>query len=437
MRIPIVLPSIASLDTGVIRSSLALVRRNGDMCIRGEPIAYCTLSPSRRSNSGENSFSTYADELFAVILAPTDGVVNWESGVSRQGWPDMMASVGLIEWRQEMLLGHLTVGADHRGSPLTPLHATMIAHGRRFVDFADNRAGLLSGWYEFTRTWRFTGDLSSLSFLTTCSHRYAVLGEQRSSHEFMLAAPRPLHLTYFADTQVLPAIQSLREELERTSEERDQILEAFRPWLRKFVGPESSSSRALLSAILQKVEQGSPLLQPQKVLQADGIKEVSFPGSVVLSAITEEARILKHKTLPLTVSWPQWLRLSDEATVFLDDNFVLAEAASAEELSVAYRAVASKLRARGAKVFVMNYFVMEPGAPILRPAWLLDIKKAYSYRARSINEMLQSLEKEGLITVIDVDSAIGRVGGQHLLGGAHADFLLDQNVRELLIREVA
>lgn len=51
--------------------------------------------------------------------------------------------------------------------------------------------------------------------------------------------------------------------------------------------------------------------------------------------------------------------------------------------------------------------------------------------------MLFSLEEEGLITVIDIDSAIGKIGGQHLIGGSHADSMLDHEVRSLLMRTLA
>jgi hypothetical protein len=158
---------------------------------------------------------------------------------------------------------------------------------------------------------------------------------------------------------------------------------------------------------------------------------------VVLSTATEEARILKHKTLPLTISLPQFLRLPAEVVRLFRDTFVQPDPPSPEEIDAAFRVVAAKLRARGSRVLVMNSFVSDGGVPLLRPAWVVDVKKTKSYRARSINEMLASLEREGVVTVIDVNSAIGEVGGRHLVGGAHADATLDGEIRSLLSRTIS
>lgn len=381
MRIPLILPSIASTDTKVIRSSFSLLRRNGDLCIRGEPLAYCIFNPTKRSRLAEDTFGTYADDLFAVIVAPADGVVHWEPGVSRQGWSDLMTFVQPLEWEQESLLGTLTTQNDGGGQPLAPADSILIANGRRMFEWADMRGGLLSGWYEFIRAWRFAGELSSVSFATTCSHRYSVLGDQRLSHELLLGCSRPLHLTYFADTLLLPTAQSLREELEWTPAEREQILRELHASVGSFDGKEAANSGGLISLMLRRVEQGSPFLQTYKVLQSDGVKEVPFPGTVVLSTASEEARVLKHKTLPLTLALPQFFRLPAEVASLCDENFVLLEPPSAEQIEANLRVVARTLRARGALVFVMNSFVSEAGKPLVRPAWVADVKRTKSYRA--------------------------------------------------------
>lgn len=348
-----------------------------------------------------------------------------------------MTFVEPIEWDNETLLGAFMVQGANDTNPLTPHEYVLITNGRRVLEWADVRGGLLPGWYEFVRTWRFSGELSSVTFAKTCSYRHAVLGDQRTSHEFLLAAPRPLHLTYFADTKLLPTIQSLCEELQRTPQEKQEILTTVRSWLGQFVGPEASGCSILLSLIVQRIEEGSPFLQPHRVIQADGVKSVAFPGALVLAAGTEEATILKHKSLALTVSLPQFFRAPSEVVRLLREHFLEPDPPSPNEMSAAYRTVASKLRERGARLFVMNSFVSDAGVALLRPAWVVDVKKTQSYRARSINEILQSLDDEGIITVIDVNSAVGKIGGRHLLGGAHADSVLDAEIRTLLIDTIA
>ncbi|MEY4701691.1 MAG: hypothetical protein RL326_1878, partial [Pseudomonadota bacterium] len=65
-----------------------------------------------------------------------------------------------------------------------------------------------------------------------------------------------------------------------------------------------------------------------------------------------------------------------------------------------------------------------------------DLSLSSSHRSRLLNEMLYSLEQEGVLTVVDIDSLSATLGVSNIPDGAHGNRVFTDAVRELILRHV-
>ena len=437
MRHAIRVPSFRSPDTAAYRSSFSLLRRDGDLCQQGEPIAFCLVSAEPVGRvAGSKYFEADKEDIFAIVLAPKTGRVSWIPTISKGGWIDVLTSASPIRWREECELGSIECASIETEPPLEPEDGLILALGSRVVEWGDVRGGVLPGWYDEVRAWRFRGDLSSLIVASTCAIRFAVLGEQRVAHQLLLRTSQPIHLSYYSETTLIPSVGCLLEEVSRTSTELAAISEEVRSWMHCLHGEDSTQAIAFIALLMDRLQRGSPLFREQQVLQHDGVRNLPASASIVLSTASEEGIILRHKSLPFTLCLPRVLRVPVTLAKVLDERFNILAPYSTDELRVSYQQLSRILQERGHKLFVANAFVSEPGAQLVRPSWMGNITKALSHRTRSLNNALHRLQEQGFLKVLDVDGAVASVGGFHMPDGVHGDREIESAVREVLVRSL-
>jgi hypothetical protein len=435
MPIPITLPPVSSSATRVTRSSFAFLKQNGAACEQGEPVAYCCVHAAANTHSDElPPLAQDKNDLFAIFLAPTTGTIRWDHSMSRGGWLDFLPGLAPIEWRnEEVILGTIEPSPGDSKAPLSLDQSVIITVGHRVVEWADPRGGILPGWYNNIRSWTFSERPFPIIVATSCVFRFAVLGEQRTSHEMHLNAARPLHVDYQGDSLLVPTVGTLLEELLRTPEETAAIMNEMRRWLSSLTSSEPWSTTSLIGILMERVANGSPLTRKPIILQRSGIATIEEAPAIALSAESEDALIFKHTSLPLTLAFTNLFRIPKDFQMILINNFVRVPPRPVEELALSYQHLSHILSQKGSKLFITNNFVHEPGSPLIRPAWNTDIKTSYSFRTRRINDALLDLQARNALTVLNFDLLKATLGGKTFPDSSHGDRHFDARSRELIL----
>lgn len=431
------LPALGKDAPTIDRSGFTLLRRDGDTVSKGEPIACCTLyaHPSRRSPV----VMPYLDQLDyqLALLAPTSGTLSWNPGLSIGGWRDWLAFDSGLQWRESFQLGRVVSDSTHE-DPVPVDRRAIICSGRRMVPTSDVRGGLLPGWYDRIRAWSLQDVTTSLVIATTCQIRPAIFGESRAFHEVLAESPTPLHITFLAETLIVPTARVVYERLTRTDPEWKEIAACIQGWFGTLRESDQALSAAHLSFLLGNLGTPSPLVEPVVLLTLDGLKEISRPSFVLLSVDSESADTYQHRTFPFSISVPTYIypSLGSDFKRIIEENFHPKREVSLDELTDTYRRLSERLSENGTRLLVANTIVIERGAPLLFPGTLRDLSLSSSHRGRLLNDMLYSLEREGVLTVVDIDSLSATLGVSNIPDGAHGNGAFAQAARELILRHV-
>lgn len=435
--IEVSLPPLGKDAPTIDRSGFTLLRRDGDTVSKGEPIACCALyvHPSRNAPVP----MPYLDQLDCqlVLLAPISGTLSWNTNLSFGGWRDWIAYGSTAQWNEPFELGRV-VGDSPDESPVPHDRRALICSGRRVVPTSDTRGGLLPGWYDRVRAWSLRDVTTSLIIATTCQLRPAIVGETRAFHEILAESTAPLHVTFLAETLIVPTARVMYERLTRTETEWRQIAAVIQRWFGTLREADQALSAAHLSFLLGNLGPPSPLVEPVVLLNLDGLKEISRPSFVLLSVDSESADTYQHRALPFSISLPTYIypSLGDDFRRIIEEEFHPKRESSLDELAETYRRLSEHLRGNGSQLLVANSIVIERGPPLSFPGALRDLSLSSSHRSRLLNEMLYSLEQEGVLTVVDIDSLSATLGVSNIPDGAHGNRVFTDAVRELILRHV-
>lgn len=420
---------IAPPGCDVLRSGVRWLRPDGHFCRAGEIVAYCSIAVSAPGGLA------FADERLDlhVALAPRragrlgHAPAPWEGGY--------LDRAPVAPWAADGSWGHLDTDDAPGGADACEPRLMFLA-ARRFVDFAEHRAGLLTGWHDRARAWWGDGAPLTLLGAGTCEQRAVLGGEDGAFAELFELCDGPVHVVLAQDEPQVPCARTLLEQLDRTPADmraiRDDLARSFPPagdapvaadWL--FIG-------ALLNAL-----ERSPLDERYELLTPGALLTTPPPRAVALSVTAEMPHALRHRRLGYTLNChPFRLQAAGDAVQrWLRENFERI-ARTPRIVQDDYRALLDRLAGR-ATLFVLNAVSTHNFEQVSNYAMLDEATMAAlgSVRAKALNMMLYDLAAARDLAIVDADAIAAGLGiATHLRDGVHSSRTLNEAMRAELLR---
>lgn len=440
----------------VRRSGMRWLVPDGHVCRAGEVAAYCSIAVTTAAGA-------FADERLDlhVALAPRragrvrHAPAPWEGGY--------LDRAPVAPWAADGVWGHLDPheGRPHGDrapgdrSPGDRPHGDgphgdgsgggaaeprlMFLAGRRFVDFAEQRAGLLTGWHDRARAWWGDGAPVTLLGSGTCEQRAMLGGADGAFAELFEACGGPAHVVLAQDEPQVPCARTLLEQLDRSPADiraiRDDLARTFPPE----GDPPGAADWLFMGALLNALER-SPLDERYDILTTRALLAAPPPQAVALSITAEMPQALRHRRLGYTLNCHPFRLQAAGAAVrrWLRASFAPV-ARTPSIVAEDYRALLARLAGR-ATLFVVNAvathnFEAVPDYAVLDEATLAALGPM---RARALNLMLHDLATTHGLAIIDADAIAAGLGvALHLRDGVHASGTLNAAMRAELLRAMA
>ena len=437
IQVPLLLGDLSAAGWQVQRSGIRWLCEDGRVCRAGEVLAYCNVGlcavpgylPSHVPFQGERR------DFQVALVAPLAGRLVHAAGVSQGGFLDLLGRYQI--WTPTTTIGWLECPAEGVfGNPEVAGRLKMLlATGRRTIEHAEVRGGLLTGWHERARAWWGNGPrFGNVLSLGICEQVGIIRGEQLAFLEFFEAAPGPAHVAFVPDDIIVPSLAVLTAQLRLTQSERDRIVADAFSWFASAVAAGGGWNPVVADWIyagcLLKAFCGCPLLEHSEVLTASGLQKLGPADSVILSLNSELALHFRHKRLGYPLSLHQF-RLQGVGPLvrqWLHQEFEVVKKLP-DDVRREYLELIDLVRARtGACLLVLNTVSTSMidcfcYAPFDRPLGgsLVHI------RAQEMNLMLYDLARERDISIIDIDALAVELGKvKHIADGVHASGLLQE-----------
>lgn len=438
---PLRLGRLGAYGYAVQRSGIRWLCDDGHECRAGEVIAYCNIGlvPAGRPL---RTWDPFVDEQrdFQVAFAPrVGGRLRKAQDSSRGGFLDLQQYYQ--HWSHDYVIGHVeTPAGDRLADDGAESLRLLFVTGRRMTELAEVRSGLLTGWHDRSRAWWGEGSDApgTLLSLGICELAGVIRGERFAFLELFGAVPGPAHAIHCSDDALVPCARVAIEQMRRTSAEFDAIASDFAT---TFAGgavvpsPEDWMFGAALLSALRR----SPLTSTQDTLTRTGLRRNLEVDAVILSLNSEATVILRHRRLGYAVNCHgfriaqagrgvrEWLHTQFEPVKRTPDD-----------IRRDLRELVDTLRARGdMKVLILNcmstsgFEDVYTYAPFDRP--MRDTLS--SIRSKEMNLMLHDLARERGISIVDVDTITGELGGAaHLPDGVHSSGPMQAEVRSEILR---
>lgn len=413
----------------LLRSGLRWAVADGAVCGEGDVLAYCSIEVRPRAASdAPPPFADEARDLQMALLAPCAGRLRQHAGMAPGGFRDFHM---LSRWQDEPFA---TLEAAPTASPASAEARHLLVAGRRMSQAAEVRSGLLTGWHSRVRVSRVgPGPPGTLVAAGICDLDHTLRGPGHAFVEFVRQASCPAQLVAVPDTCLVSAAPVLLEQLQRTPGQTDEIAADM---LRHLAQDPAASPADLLfcGALLQSLS-ASPLAERPPVLTRTGVMPGQAPEALLLSVRSEEAMLLRHRSLGYAVAVHRY-RLEDAGPAtrhWLRTQFEVVRR-SMDEVHADYRALLGALRMRFPKMQVLIANGLAAGG--------LEDLHSYaghvgpleatftSARSRALNLMLVDLARSHGIAIVDVDALAAQHGAlEHLTDGLHGDGFIEAAVR--------
>ncbi|HEY7297261.1 MAG TPA: hypothetical protein VH684_04925 [Xanthobacteraceae bacterium] len=408
-------------------------------CRPGQIIGYCNigLAPIGKS-SDRHPFSTEKRDLQAGFVLTQAGRVCHASHSSQGGFLDQLADNRL--WEPGGVIGELECDESWPQQNLPPLR-TMLVAGRRVTEYAEDRAGLLTGWHDRKRAWWADGHgiAGTLLTLVSCDLGSAVRGRDHDFSEILGMAAGQVQVVLIPDDVLVSCARTVLERIRRSPQQNAEIASDLAATF-----PLASASAAdwNFCAVLLAALQSSPLGEPSYVLTYGGLQRVGAPDAVLMSLISEPPRVFRHRRLGYTICLHDYrLReLNEAARTWIRSQFETVIRGPAE-INRDYRELISEVNTKSNTVFVvqnlnsssinetiLNYSQID--GPLGNVVWTI--------RAKEMNLMLQDLAAECKVAVLDHDAMVAELGAaRHLPDGVHPSGTLEAEMRREIIAILA
>ena len=428
---PLRLPAIGPTQAPVVRSGVRWTHGDGHACAVNEVVGWCNVRVGTPASAGV--FADDARDLQAVFATRVAGTLRRNAGVSRGGFADRLPE--LERWQAGQAIGAIDVASS---APAGDALRAMFVAGRRVVEVAEDRSGLLTGWHDRLRAWWGDGDAapSTLVGLGICEQSTLFRGDREPFREWFAAARGPAHIVYVPDHVLVPCAAVLTAQLRRTPNEARAIRDDFtRSFAQLAPSPQDLIvAGAIVSALLR-----SPLTERHDVLGPAGAGPAPGVDAVVLSINAEQPRLLRHKGLGYLMAVHEY-RVEEAGptlSAWLIRDFELVRR-GVDDARRDYDALVAALRERGVRaILVLNAMSTTPYEDVTTYA-PYDAPLAATLgavRAKDMNLMLHDLARAHDVSIVDNDAMAAELGAaEHLTDGIHGSGTLNAALRDDILR---
>lgn len=437
MRTPLALGPLAAEGFGVRRSGLRWLRPDGHVCRPGELIAQVELRIVHRGASAPLPFAG-EQTLQVGLAAPVGGRLRIEDQSSAGGW---MSFLAVHDWAAGEVVASIETDAAPTQAPLT-LRRLMLA-GRKLVRMTDTHTTLLPGWNLQARAWwgETGAPAATLLCLGVCDMTGLLRGDQGGFAEMFELAAFPAHIVHATEHPIALCAPMLVEQLLRTPAELEEIAFNIRRTLWKGSVTPTADDHLFAGALLSQLS-SSPLVQQYDVLGADGLKRLAPADVILLSAMAEGGRLLRHRQLGYTLQIYNYdLDAAGPAMRAWLKGLFETVTRSVEDVRRDLERLIDETHARtGARFIIANRMSTLGRETIDNYSGLpapLD-EQLTSVRAKAINLMLHDLAESRPVSILDMDALATELGARrNLPDGVHSTGLLQDAVRRELLKLLA
>lgn len=275
------------------RSGIRWLRGDGEMCRAGEAIGFCHIGIL---GEGRARFADEQADLQVAFVTRFAGRLHHAPNSSRGGWLDQVQYN--IRWLPGQRIGTLEV---ETGAGPAEADSALVLHclaGRRVSELAEDRSGLLTGWHDRKRAWRFAGPGrgGSVLGLGICELSPVLRGQQGAFLEMLGGASGPAQVIDVSDAPLVPCARVLVEQIRRTPEDAAILAEDFKGIVSASPGAASAGDW-IFAAVSAAALGRSPVFDRHDLLTEAGI-ETSLPAdALILSINSEPVFRLQHRKL--------------------------------------------------------------------------------------------------------------------------------------------
>ena len=429
---PLKLGALGTTGPPVVRSGIRWLHDDGHACRAHEIVGWCNVRVGVPARDG--TFAEESRDLQIAFATRVAGTLKRGADTSRGGFLDRLPE--LERWQAGQTIGHVEprAGETADGDALRPLFVA----GRRVVEVAEDRSGLLTGWHDRLRAWWGDGDAppSTLMGLGICDQSTLFRGDAEPFHEWFAATRGPAHVVFVPDHMLAPCASVLTEQLRRTPEEAQAIRDDFTQSFAK-VAPSPEDwmlAGSLVAAVLR-----SPLTERLEVLGPAGVAPTRGVDGLVLSLNAEQPRVWRHKALGYAISVHGY-RLKEAGQALRSWLLREFEAVrqSVDDARRDYETLIAALRAQGVgTLLVMNAMSTSSYEDVTTYA-SYDAPLAGtlgSVRAKELNLMLHDVARAHDVSIVDNDAMAAELGSaKHLTDGVHGSGELHAALRVDILR---
>ena len=312
--------------------------------------------------------------------------------------------------------------------------------GRRMTQLAEQRAGLLTGWYNRSRACRLDGEgpFGTLLSLGVCEMEGVVKGDSYAFLELLEAISGPAQVVLVPDSHLVSSARVVIEQLRRKPEELQTIARDYAESLLKGDPAPDAADWMFTGAVLSAMNT-SPTTEIYAIVTRRGLRRTGPPDAILLSLHAENALQLRHRKLGYTVAFHSY-RLADAGPAFrswLRTDFEVI-ARTAEQIAADYREMIDLIRARSPSThFVIANMMSTFGdedfvsyAAFERPL----ANSIKSVQAKDLNLMLIDLSAARDVSILDTDAIAAELGARlHIPDGMHHNGPMQAEIRGELL----
>jgi hypothetical protein len=422
-------------DFTVRRSGLRWLRPEGHLCAPGEVVAYCNLGLVREPGQAATPmpFLDEGRDLQLALATPVGGRLRRWAGAGLGGFHDFDL---VVNWAAEDVLMHVE---PEDGSPSGEAEAEvgLLAMARRRVtELAEERSGLMTGWFSRARAWRVgaAGPAGSLLSLGVCEMDGVIRGERHAFLDWFAAPDADAQIVFAPDHSLVPSARVVAEQIRRSDADREAIARDLIDGLAAGTQTPGPADWLHAGATL-KALCASPLTDRYTMLTRAGLAVAGPPDAVLLSLHAEGAAMLRHRRLGYTIACHHY-RLTDAGPAFrawLGEQFEPVRPGVAE-IRDDYIALVDLIRAGAPQAHVLVSNMMSTsGREEIQDYAGFDApigETVATLRARDLNLMLADLARERDIAVVDADAIAAEIGARSCLAdGVHQNGAMQAELR--------
>ena len=247
-RVSLFLGDIRFDNISINMSRVKWLHDDGQYCKKGTPIAYCNIQLKFcdffSSSSGE------MNDLQVIFIMPVNGTLIIPRVTTDKSLSNQLTHSPL--WETSTILCDALIEDEQSLNEFITAEF-IIAAGKRYASFAENRSGILSGWFERSRAW--VGDKghikNTILTLGICDILDALKGTQVAYLDFIQLMPTPSQIILFPDGVLIPTAAMALDQLERSTKNINEITVNFSTMIKNNPQIFSAEDYIFLGSVLK------------------------------------------------------------------------------------------------------------------------------------------------------------------------------------------